>query len=730
MALAHCRCAATWRRERALEVAIVVVVKEYERSFGAPDHCVHLLYIELMEPMHQSGGSEGSGSGISRPQYSPNNWRAKRQRVNFQYVIWHSTKLKVLVPCLSQTMWVSWMPGRSFYRSGPQNEERSWLRFPALSLLNLEKSLYHSFVRTSSISSAALSDQSSVPLYEIKLSSVIVTRSLVSWNTDFRTTIVADHPEEGANNVMVGFYASTPYLIEIIVSQGLSCSQIPKQIKAMARPMKAPTWILLCLTDKSKLDAQPELFIHSIPDKMNNSHAYLIGPLPNSRCLCHIPLYSYTGLKRGMSNAIVNGMAGAGGGIVAQIITYPLQTVNTRQQTERVAKENSVPPSVSRPDRSTLLHIFQVIRNEGLGGLYSGLKPSLLGTAASQDSGIDYVNCKDLRKMAVGSTLKFGIYYSFYQAFKNKAEAIAIANKRKGKGDGLPGMLSWLIVAALAGSLNVLFTNPIWVLVTRMQTQTQAERKIMEAKREALLKEASANVLSQSSLSSQLAKLDSMKPRPYGTYQAACEVYNESGIAGFWKGIIPTLIMVCNPSIQFMIYESLLKRLRTKKFANKRGSTNISAMEIVRQRVRTVVDFLAACGTHAWTSTMKIDPKVVPGAAWLLVWEVTSECAVAKLGATVCTYPLLVVKSRLQAKQEIGGNMSLRYSGDMTNTSIQFTLLEEFHVKTFYNPDMRVIGAWYPHDNSKINAHNMPISSGIPKRRTISGTDRGASEDQ
>ena len=29
-----------------------------------------------------------------------------------------------------------------------------------------------------------------------------------------------------------------------------------------------------------------------------------------------------------MSNAIVNGLAGAGGGIIAQIITYPLQTSN------------------------------------------------------------------------------------------------------------------------------------------------------------------------------------------------------------------------------------------------------------------------------------------------------------------------------------------------------------------------------------------------------------------
>ncbi|XP_042017042.1 peroxisomal nicotinamide adenine dinucleotide carrier-like [Salvia splendens] len=295
-----------------------------------------------------------------------------------------------------------------------------------------------------------------------------------------------------------------------------------------------------------------------------------------------------------MSNAIVNGIAGAGGGIVAQIITYPLQTVNTRQQTERIAKE-AISPSASSP---ALIQIFHLIRSEGIGGLYSGLKPSLLGTAASQ-----------------------GIYYSFYQAFKNKAVALALANKRKGRGDGTPGMLSWLLVAALAGSLNVLFTNPIWVLVTRMQTYTQAERKIVEAKKEALLKEASQNALSQSSLTTQLAQLDSIKPRPYGTIQAACEVYNESGVAGFWKGIVPTLIMVCNPSIQFMIYESLLKHLRSKRSAKKQGSTNIKALEI----------FLVG--------------------------------AIAKLGATVCTYPLLVVKSRLQAKQEIGGNLSLRYSG-------------------------------------------------------------------
>lgn len=305
-----------------------------------------------------------------------------------------------------------------------------------------------------------------------------------------------------------------------------------------------------------------------------------------------------------MSNAVVNGLAGAGGGIIAQIITYPLQTVNTRQQTERIAKKVpgsslSAPPS-SPPARGTLLQIVQVVRTEGLGGLYSGLKPSLLGVAAS-----------------------LGIYYYFYQLFKNKAEAIAVANRIKGRGDGSVGMFSWLVVAALAGSLNVLLTNPIWVLVTRMQTHTQAERKTLEAKKEALTREASESNLIGSSLQEKLAELDSIKPHPYGTLHAVSEVYNEAGIAGFWKGIIPTLIMVCNPSIQFMIYESSLKRLRAKRATNKQGSKTVTALEV----------FLLG--------------------------------AIAKLGATLATYPLLVVKSRLQAKQDIGGNMSLRYSGTL-----------------------------------------------------------------
>lgn len=264
----------------------------------------------------------------------------------------------------------------------------------------------------------------------------------------------------------------------------------------------------------------------------------------------------------------------------------------------------------------TLAQILQLVKNEGWGGLFSGLKPSLIGTAASQ-----------------------GIYYYFYQVFKNKAEAIAVARKRRERGDGTPGMFSWLVVAAISGSLNVLLTIPIWVLVTRMQTHTQAERKIMEEKRTALQSQALESELLDSTPPDHRSQLNLTDVRPYGTLQAAREVYKEAGIFGFWKGIIPTLIMVCNPSIQFMIYESSLKHLRARREANKRGIKSVTALEV----------FLLG--------------------------------ALAKFGATISTYPLLVVKSRLQAKQEISGNILLQYSGtfDAITKMVRYEGLSSFY---------------------------------------------------
>ncbi|CAN6824071.1 hypothetical protein Bca4012_028958 [Brassica carinata] len=279
-----------------------------------------------------------------------------------------------------------------------------------------------------------------------------------------------------------------------------------------------------------------------------------------------------------MSDALINGLAGAGGGIIAQLLTYPLQTVNTRQQTERDLKREK-----KKKKLGTFQHMCQVVKQEGWGRLYGGLAPSLVGTAASQ-----------------------GVYYYFYQVFRNQVEAAALKQKKKGLGDGSVGMFSSLLVAALAGSVNVLMTNPIWVIVTRMQTHKKMPKGL-----QTVPEPPSADV----------EALVPAEPRPYGTFNTIREIYDEAGVTGFWKGVIPTLIMVCNPAMQFMLYETMLSKLKKKRAL--KSSTNVTALET----------FLLG--------------------------------AVAKLGATVTTYPLLVVKSRLQAKQVTTGDKRQHYQGTL-----------------------------------------------------------------
>lgn len=312
-----------------------------------------------------------------------------------------------------------------------------------------------------------------------------------------------------------------------------------------------------------------------------------------------------------MSDAVVNGLAGAGGGIVAQILTYPLQAVNTRQQTERKAKakyaaqdtEAALAFAKANPaqkQRGTIQELIKVIKTEGWGGLYRGLRPSLLGTACSQ-----------------------GVYYYFYQLLKNEAEARVARSKKLGNADAAVGMLTSLIVASLAGCANVLLTNPIWVIVTRMQTQAQAQM-VSEI--------AASNVNARPSKYAVVPSVDSATTSTssssspvggQGTLDTVKDLYKEAGVRGFWKGVLPTLIMVCNPAIQFMLYEGMLRKLTEKRRVTSRGSKHVSASEV----------FLLG--------------------------------AIAKLGATVVTYPLLVVKSRLQAKQAIGGDKSLQYTGTL-----------------------------------------------------------------
>lgn len=271
------------------------------------------------------------------------------------------------------------------------------------------------------------------------------------------------------------------------------------------------------------------------------------------------------------SNAAIEGASGAMGGIIALLATYPLMTVSTMQatrgRTRDIEQQNLTVPAKKRS--GFLADVAELVSKHGWTGLYRGLEPALLGTAVSQ-----------------------GVYFYLYSSFRQMAVArMQTQQKTKSEDIGVGGSL---LVAALAGCGNVLLTTPIWTVATRMQAQQKKADGLPDPnKRE-------------------------------GPIKTAQEIYEESGLGGLWNGCLPALIMVSNPTVQYVIYEWLVARL-----AEWRRSTAVASNKVPGK----------------------------PGAGEFFVMS-----ALAKLGATILTYPILLVKSRLQAASK-HTHADLQYSG-------------------------------------------------------------------
>lgn len=72
------------------------------------------------------------------------------------------------------------------------------------------------------------------------------------------------------------------------------------------------------------------------------------------------------------SDNIAHALAGAGGGLAAMALTYPLITLSTRAQVES-----------KKAHTSTLDAARHIIAREGVGGLYSGLDSALFGISVT-----------------------------------------------------------------------------------------------------------------------------------------------------------------------------------------------------------------------------------------------------------------------------------------------------------------------------------------------------------
>lgn len=227
---------------------------------------------------------------------------------------------------------------------------------------------------------------------------------------------------------------------------------------------------------------------------------------------------------------------------------YPLITLSTRAQVES-----------KRADSNFLDAVKRIVQREGVNGLYAGLDSALFGISVTNF-----------------------VYYYWYEWTRSGFEKAAIKSSRA---SSKLTTIESMIAGAIAGSATVLITNPIWVVNTRMTTR----KKDVESDG-AVLPGAPAK----------------KAPSTLGTFLA---LIKDEGIQALFKGVVPALVLVINPILQYTIFEQLKNMLEKKR-------------------------------------------KITPTVAFLLG-------ALGKLFATSITYPYITVKSRMHVADKEGGKESM-----------------------------------------------------------------------
>ncbi|EXJ60522.1 hypothetical protein A1O7_04675 [Cladophialophora yegresii CBS 114405] len=217
------------------------------------------------------------------------------------------------------------------------------------------------------------------------------------------------------------------------------------------------------------------------------------------------------------SDNIAHALAGAGGGLLAMTLTYPLITLSTRAQVES-----------KRADTSTLAAIKHIINREGLGGLYAGLDSALFGISVTNF-----------------------VYYYWYEWTRAFFEKAAITAGRASK--KLTTVES-MIAGAIAGSATVLLTNPIWVVNTRMTARKS------------------------DSSEDQLPGGEKRSSKKQSTIGTLMSLVRDEGPSSLFAGVLPALVLVINPILQYTIYEQLRNIIEKRRKVGPRDAFYLGAI--------------------------------------------------------------------------------------------------------------------------------------------------------
>jgi len=188
-------------------------------------------------------------------------------------------------------------------------------------------------------------------------------------------------------------------------------------------------------------------------------------------------------------DTLVLAASGAAGSCCASLLTMPLTTAFTRLQLEERLKSGG-----------PLATMLFLAKTEGLSTLYRGCQSTVTAVSISN----------------------FVYFYSFHGL------------KRIMGASGQQSALRDLLFACCAGCINVLLTNPLWVVNQRLK----------------------------------MTGLDPSTPRYRGLLDGLGKIWVQEGVAALWNGTKASLMLVSNPAIKFTMYE-LLKRRYTSLTSQK-----------------------------------------------------------------------------------------------------------------------------------------------------------------
>ncbi|KAB5583685.1 mitochondrial carrier domain-containing protein [Coniochaeta sp. 2T2.1] len=205
---------------------------------------------------------------------------------------------------------------------------------------------------------------------------------------------------------------------------------------------------------------------------------------------------------------VAHALAGAGGGILSMVLTYPLITLSTRAQVES-----------KRAQTAFLTSVQQIIAREGVSGLYAGLDSAVFGISVTNF-----------------------VYYYWYEWTRAYFE-------KRSKGRKLTTVES-MIAGAIAGSATVVLTNPIWVVNTRMTTR---KHQVQEQVDGLPLSEATEK------------KAKKAAPTTIGTLLA---LLRKEGPQALFAGVVPALVLVINPILQYTLFEQMKNAFERREKRN------------------------------------------------------------------------------------------------------------------------------------------------------------------